>query len=802
MPSAIRSWASAPASSGWGSASWPACPCCQDDRILGIIYVDSPGPAPASPSSTSRSSRPSPSTPPSSSPASGWTGGSPTCPAAAVEHDARRSRSCSSGSGRVAHRAAARRPAPVPRTAGALKRVGDHPPLQDTETGVDLARRLAPGTLVAGRYRMVATAGIGGMGVVYRAHDEELDVDVALKVLRPDLGADPDWIERFRRELVLARQVTHRNVVRIHDIGESDGLRFLTMRYVEGRSLLEVLDKDGPLPVERAVRIVRQVAEALQQAHDAGIVHRDLKPGNILARGGRHRLHHRLRRRPLARPRRADPDGRGGGHARLPVPGAGRGRSGRRPQRHLRARHPLLRDAHRRAPVPRRVAGGDPRPAHRRARARHRRDGRRACRRTCAPRSRAASSAAPRADTRPRASSSPTSTGSERPALRGPRRRLWLAAARGRASPWPRPGARYAIAPPAPARRPRPPPCPRRRRHAVAVLPLADETADPGPRLDGHRHRRDARRRPLGEPGPAGPRRAARLPDAARPEAGRAATTSARCGGSRSCSRSTAWSREASAARERPVRVDLRLVSVDRAGALTTRHLGAESADEGGLFRLVDGLGERLRRELGRRAARAGGRGAGGDDLAGRGQGLPGRPGAAAAGRLRRRGARPRAGGRGRPRLRGRAGAAQPRPTRTSATRTRPWPPRSARPRPPAAGETRLRIPGPRAAGAAPRRAGRGREELRRAGRALPQRHGDPARPRRRPGRAGRHGQGRRRPSQKAIAARPERSARLVPAGQEHDPDGRRRPGRQRLSRPRPRPARPAAQRAGAGRRR
>jgi tetratricopeptide (TPR) repeat protein/TolB-like protein len=154
--------------------------------------------------------------------------------------------------------------------------------VHDTETGVDLARRLAPGTLVADRYRVLATAGTGGMGVVYRARDEELGVDVALKVLRPDLGHDPAWLSRFRRELVLARQVTHRNVVRIHDIGESSGLRFLTMRYVDGRSLLDVLRAEGTLPADRAARIVRQVADALQQAHDAKVVHRDLKPGNIL----------------------------------------------------------------------------------------------------------------------------------------------------------------------------------------------------------------------------------------------------------------------------------------------------------------------------------------------------------------------------------------------------------------------------------------------------------------------------------------------------------------------------------------
>jgi tetratricopeptide (TPR) repeat protein len=149
-------------------------------------------------------------------------------------------------------------------------------------TSVDLTRRFAPGTLVAGRYRILSVAGVGGMGVVYRARDEELQVDAALKVLRPDLGSDPGVVERFRSELRLAREVTHKNVVRIHDIGEHEGLRFLTMRYVEGRSLSEVLEKDGPMPPDRAVAIVRQVASALAEAHRAGVVHRDLKPGNVL----------------------------------------------------------------------------------------------------------------------------------------------------------------------------------------------------------------------------------------------------------------------------------------------------------------------------------------------------------------------------------------------------------------------------------------------------------------------------------------------------------------------------------------
>ena len=157
-----------------------------------------------------------------------------------------------------------------------------HKRVAATETYVELMERLAPGTRVAGRYVIQSIAGVGGMGVVYRARDEELGVDVALKVLRPDLGSNPGALERFRSELVSARQVTHRNAVRLHDIGEHAGMRFLTMDYVEGRSLREILERDGPLPADRAGAIVRQIAEALEAAHSRGIVHRDLKPGNVL----------------------------------------------------------------------------------------------------------------------------------------------------------------------------------------------------------------------------------------------------------------------------------------------------------------------------------------------------------------------------------------------------------------------------------------------------------------------------------------------------------------------------------------
>ena len=157
-----------------------------------------------------------------------------------------------------------------------------------TRTNVGGAGCLAAGSLVAARYRIVALAGVGGMGMVYRAHDEQLDVDVALKVLRPEVAADPGFRERFRKELLLARQVSHRNAVRIHDLGVAGDLLFLTMDYVPGRSLRALLEEDGPLAPRQAVAIARQLAAALAAAHAEGVVHRDLKPANVLVdEGGR-----------------------------------------------------------------------------------------------------------------------------------------------------------------------------------------------------------------------------------------------------------------------------------------------------------------------------------------------------------------------------------------------------------------------------------------------------------------------------------------------------------------------------------
>jgi tetratricopeptide (TPR) repeat protein len=124
------------------------------------------------------------------------------------------------------------------------------------------------------------------MGAVYQAFDHELGVAVAIKVIRPaaqsDATAARDLEQRFKRELVLARQVTHKYVVRIHDLGEIDGIKYLTMPFVEGETLAEMLRRAGTLPVPRALRIARQVAQGLAAAHEKGVVHRDLKPENIM----------------------------------------------------------------------------------------------------------------------------------------------------------------------------------------------------------------------------------------------------------------------------------------------------------------------------------------------------------------------------------------------------------------------------------------------------------------------------------------------------------------------------------------
>ena len=144
---------------------------------------------------------------------------------------------------------------------------------------------LGPGVLFAGRYRIERLLGVGGMGAVYKAEDQELGIPIALKVIRTEVLSNPgvgiDFERRFKQELLLARQVTHQNVLRIHDLGEANGVKYITMPFIEGSDLHAILGS-GHLPFERVLSIARQITSGLAAAHDVGIVHRDLKPQNIL----------------------------------------------------------------------------------------------------------------------------------------------------------------------------------------------------------------------------------------------------------------------------------------------------------------------------------------------------------------------------------------------------------------------------------------------------------------------------------------------------------------------------------------
>ncbi len=145
---------------------------------------------------------------------------------------------------------------------------------------------LSIGDAFGARYRIISLLGLGGMGAVYKAWDAELSEIVALKVVRPEVMANPEAARmmerRFKQELLLARKVTHKNVVRIHDLGEENGIKYITMSFVEGEDLATLLTRETKLPVARALKIARGIVAGLRAAHTAEVVHRDLKPANIM----------------------------------------------------------------------------------------------------------------------------------------------------------------------------------------------------------------------------------------------------------------------------------------------------------------------------------------------------------------------------------------------------------------------------------------------------------------------------------------------------------------------------------------
>ncbi len=143
-------------------------------------------------------------------------------------------------------------------------------------------KELASGGVFAGRYQVIEELGKGGMGKVYKVLDKDLDVKIALKLLKPDISSDEETIARFRNELKVARTITHKNVCRMYDFGKAEGTYFITMEYVPGEDLKSTIARVGQLSVGKTIAVIKQVCDGLAEAHRLGVVHRDLKPQNIM----------------------------------------------------------------------------------------------------------------------------------------------------------------------------------------------------------------------------------------------------------------------------------------------------------------------------------------------------------------------------------------------------------------------------------------------------------------------------------------------------------------------------------------
>src|SRR5271155_3828725 len=149
---------------------------------------------------------------------------------------------------------------------------------------VDAGTNLSPATLAAlsQRYVILADAGHGSMGNVYKARDRETGEVVALKLLKPEIASDQTMMERFKNELLFARKITHKNVCRVHEFKRIGGIAYTSMEFVEGESLRSVLNRFGSLPPRKAIDLAEQICSGLKEAHAQGIVHRDLKPENVM----------------------------------------------------------------------------------------------------------------------------------------------------------------------------------------------------------------------------------------------------------------------------------------------------------------------------------------------------------------------------------------------------------------------------------------------------------------------------------------------------------------------------------------
>jgi|HubBroStandDraft_5_1064220.scaffolds.fasta_scaffold07324_2 eukaryotic-like serine/threonine-protein kinase len=170
-----------------------------------------------------------------------------------------------------------------PDFAETCSRCGAPLPLTDSET-IQMVDPTAinPGSDFGPRYRIESLLGQGGMGRVYKGYDKELNRIVAIKVVRQGVMGETDALNRFKQELVLASKISHKNILRIHDLGEVDGMKFITMAYVDGRDLHQIIKDSAKLSLERVLKFATQLAGALAAAHAENVVHRDLKPQNIL----------------------------------------------------------------------------------------------------------------------------------------------------------------------------------------------------------------------------------------------------------------------------------------------------------------------------------------------------------------------------------------------------------------------------------------------------------------------------------------------------------------------------------------